>query len=560
MRFFRKKRIHAIDFDEILLDASNLPAFNRGRLEGRLEMPLSRRGMFAIGVCFVLIVLVFLGQMFRLQIVAGKDYAKRSTDNRLNKSILFSDRGVIYDRTGERLAWNAESSEGRDFAERVYTDRRGLGQLLGYVNYPRKDSSGFYFRTEYVGRGGVEDSFNGALAGENGEQLLEVDAFGAPISGHVVHEPESGRDVTLTIDAKLSEALYDHIATSGNKVGFRSGAGAIMDVKTGELIALASYPSFDPEALTVGDAEKLAAYIADDRLPFLNKIISGVYTPGSIVKPFMALAALEEKIISPETVIVSTGSLTIPNPYTPSQPSVFMDWKAHGAVTMRTALAVSSNVYFYVIGGGYKEQKGLGIAKIYIYMRTFGLDEPTGIALSGETRGVIPTPEWKKKTFDEEWRLGDTYNTSIGQFGFQVTPIEMLRAYAMIANKGTLLRPIIVQGERQTPVTLPISPESFRVVHEGMKLSAEEGSARALLRADMSFGGKTGTAELGTKKEYVNSWVVGFYPYDRPKYAFVLLMEKGPRDNLFGASPIMSQFFAWMHDNTPQYFQGAEDE
>lgn len=553
--FLKKKQKVEIDLDEIFLDASNLPEFNRGRLEGRIEIPLARRGMIAVGIVFTLIASVFLVQLFRLQIISGAEYAKRSFNNHLDHSLLFSERGVIFDRTGEKMAWNIDSSEQKDFALRMYTDRRGMGQVLGYVNYPRKDSSGFYFRTAYAGRGGVEESYDSALAGENGERLLEVDVHGKVISEHVVHMPKTGGSVTLTLDAELSEALYDHIATSAAKVGFRSGAGAIMDAHTGEIIALASYPSYDPEALTRGDAALLKEYAADTRLPYLNKVTSGIYTPGSIVKPIMALAALTEKIISPEKQLLSTGALIIPNPYTPSQPSIFKDWKAHGWMDMRHAIEESSDEYFYIVGGGYKDQKGLGIAKIYQYMHLFGLDSITGIQLPGEADGVIPTPEWKKKVFKEDWRLGDTYHTSIGQFGFQVTPLAMLRAYGAIANGGTLVNPIVVKGEKQeTSKVSNISDESLRVVHEGMRLSAETGTARSLNRPDMTFGAKTGTAELGTHKEYVNSWVIGYYPYEKPKYVFVLLMEHGPHANLFGAPPIMSQFFNWIKEHKPEYF------
>ncbi len=553
-RHFKKKQKIQIDFDEIFMDASNLPEFNRGRMEGRIELPLSRVNMYAVGIIFTLIALVFSGKLFLLQIADGASYAKRSINNHLNTSLIFAERGIIYDRNGERLAWNTEGDKERDFAERMYTSRRGLGQLLGYVNYPKKDTSGFYFRTDYIGRGGAEESYEETLKGKNGERLLEVDAFGHPVSGHVVHVPESGKSITLTVDAKLSEALYDHIATSGARVGFRSGAGVIMDVHTGELIALASFPSFDPMVMLHGDQAQIDAYVHDHRTPFLNKVVSGLFTPGSIVKPFMALAALTENIISPNKEIVSTGSITIPNPYTPSQPSVFTDWKAHGAVDMRHAIAVSSDVYFYEVGGGFHDQKGLGIARIEQYMKIFGFASTTGIHLPSEQRGIIPSPEWKEKVLNEPWRLGDTYHTSIGQFGFQVTPLEMARGYAAIANGGTLMTPVLVKGDPQTRTKLPISDASLQVVHEGMKLSAEIGTARSLMRSDMQFGGKTGTAELDEQKRFVNSWVVGFYPYDKPRYAFVLLMEHGSRTNLFGAAPIMSQFFTWMRDNTPEYF------
>lgn len=559
-RFLRRKKKTEINLDEIFLDASNLPEFNRGRMEGRIETPLSKKGMVAVGVVFSCIALVFLGKIFTLQVLSGEEYATRSANNHLDTSLLFAERGVIFDRNGEKLAWNTESPEQKDFALRVYTDRHGLGQVLGYVNYPKKDTSGFYFRTDYIGRGGVEESYNDALSGNNGERMMEVDVHGAVISEHVVHEPESGESITLTIDAKLSEALYEHIATSAARVGFRSGAGAIMDVHTGEIIAMTSFPSFDPEALTRGDTELIAQYAKDTRLPYLNKIISGVYTPGSIVKPFVALAALAEKIISPEKSLLSTGALVIPNPYTPSKPSVFRDWKVHGWVTMREAIAVSSDEYFYIVGGGYKDQKGLGIENIYTHMHKFGFDTTTGIRLPGEVEGVVPNIAWKKEVFDDEWRLGDTYHTSIGQFGFQVTPIEMLRAYAAIANGGTLVTPVVVQGEQHTGTHLEISPESLRVVREGMHLASIEGTARSLQATGMSFAAKTGTAELGAKKEFVNSWITGYYPYKNPKYAFVLLMERGSHSNLFGAPPIMSQFFLWMKENTPEYFSPEQQE
>lgn len=559
MRIRPKRRNTEIGLDEIFLDSSNLSSFDTHRMEGRLELPLAKRSVVAIGVIFGLVALVFFVQLFKLQVVEGQSFAERSENNRLNTSLIFAERGVVYDRTGELLIWNKDD-EGQvaEFAHRTYSDRRGLGQVMGYVNYPRKDSSGFYFRTEYVGRGGVEDAYNTELAGTNGEQFIEVDAVGNVISEHIVHTPTPGVSITLSIDAALSEALYDQIATTAAQVGFRSGAGAIMDIHTGEIVALASFPSYDPEILVVGeDTAAIEAYNNDDRLPFLNKIVAGAYTPGSVVKPFVALAALSEKIIDPRKIIVSTGSILIPNPYNPSLPSIFTDWRAHGEVDMRRAIAVSSNVYFYYVGGGFKDQVGLGITKLAQYFHTFGFGELTGVDLPGEVEGVVPDPEWKKKMFDDDWRLGDTYNTAIGQFGFQSTPLQILRAYAALANGGTLLTPTILKRESGEPVDagvrVPIDPEHLRIVREGMRQSVLDGTARALNRSDVAFAGKTGTAELGSQKEFVNSWVTGYFPYEKPRYAFVLLMERGGRANLFGASPTMSQFFQWVATNKPEY-------
>lgn len=554
MRFFRKKRIAEIELDEMLIDTSNLPAFNRGRLEGRLEVPLSRRGVLGVGVVFSLIALVFFAQAFRLQVVEGNAFRAQSENNRLDQSLIIAERGVIYDRHGERLAWNKEDGDLLGFAGRAYTSRRGLGQLLGYVSYPKRDTSGFFFRTEYEGISGIEAQYDTALAGTNGAQLVEIDASQTVISEHVAHLPSAGESITLSIDAEFSEVLHDAISATSEEYAFRSGAGVVMDIHTGEIIALANFPSYDPEVLAKGaDADAIAALNADPRLPFLNRIMTGLYTPGSVVKPFVAYAALAEGIISPEKKIVSTGSLVIPNPYNPANPSVFNDWRAHGAVDMRRAIAVSSNVYFYTIGGGFKDQKGLGISKISEYMHLFGFGEPTDTPLAGSRAGVVPTPAWKAEVFEDEWRLGDTYFTAIGQFGFQVSPLQMLRAYGAIANGGTMLTPHFVQGEDAHSYTLDLNPTHLAVIREGMRMSVVDGTTRALNRADVHFAGKTGTAQVGANNEYINSWAVGYFPYEDPKYVFVTLLERGPSNNLFGAAPTMSRVVDWLIRNRPEY-------
>lgn len=559
--FRRKKREALIELDEILIDTSNMPDFNTGRLEGRIESPLSRMSMYAVGVVFFLIAGAFLIQLFLLQIVRGADYALRSETNKLDANIIFAERGSIVDRNGELLAWNVESEQPRAYSERTYSRRRGIGPIIGYLSYPKKDSSGFYFRTEYIGRGGAEEEYDVVLEGKNGEQLLEVDAKGNEVSGHIVHDPVPGESVTLSIDAQLSEALYDQIATTTITRGFRSGAAAIMDVTTGEIIALASYPSFDSNVMVEGtNAATIAEYTKDERLPFLNKVISGLYTPGSIVKPFVALAALRDNTVSPETTFFSSGKLIIPNPYTPSQPSVFTDWKAHGTVNMRSAIAVSSNIYFYIVGGGFEGQKGIGITRMHNFFSMMGFASTTGVSLPGEVTGNVPNPEWKKKTFDDEWRLGDTYLTAIGQYGFQTTPLAMLNAYAALANGGTLLTPTILKTDAPIGTTsaVAIPPLHRKIIIEGMREGALTGTARTLNRPDITIAAKTGTAELGASKAFVNSWVTGFFPYEKPKYAFIFLMEHGPRANLFGASPAFAQFLNWVKEHKPEYLNAEK--
>ncbi len=556
MRFKRKKKV-PVSFDEILLDASNLPSFNRGRMEGKMELPITKRNVALVGVIFCIIGASFMYRLFMLQIVEGAEYRDISLNNSIDETTIIAERGVIYDRTGELIAWNEEDkSDEYSFPMRAYTNRAGLGQLTGYVSYPLKDSKGFYYRTEYLGRNGVEGAYNVALSGKNGQQLVETNALGDTVGEHVVEPPVAGQALHLSIDAELSEAMYNVIATATAKAGFRSGAAAIMDVRTGEILAMTSFPSFDPEVMADGDDVALIdSYNKDERFPFLNKVVGGVYTPGSIVKPFVAYAALAEKLISPEKVIESYGYLLLPNPYDPGNPTKFMDWRSQGAMTMREAIAFSSNVYFYIIGGGFGDQKGLGITKIKQYMTDFGLGSKTGIILSGEQEGTVPDPEWKQKVFEDDWRLGDTYHTSIGQFGFQTTPLQMLRAYGALANGGKLFVPHLEKGVIGTSTDLHLEKSYLDIVHEGMRMTVNypRGTARSLERDDVAFAAKSGTAELGTNNAYVNSWAAGFFPYEDPQYAFILMMDKAPRSNALGATRVMGDVVEWMSINTPEY-------
>jgi penicillin-binding protein 2 len=554
---FRRKRKKEVSFDEILLDASNLPSFNRGRMEGRMELPIRKRNVAVVGVIFLLIAGVFFHRLFMLQVVEGAEYRNISDNNTLDQSVIVAERGVIYDRNGELIAWNEpDNTEKYGFPMRAYTDRKGLGQLTGYVSYPLKDANGFYYRTDYLGRNGIEGAYNADLQGQNGKKLVETDAHGAVVGEHVVEAPVAGKALTLSIDAKLSEAMYDIIATATQKAGFRSGAAAIMDVHTGEILAMTSFPSYDPEVMADGDdVATIEEYNSDDRFPFLNKVLGGAYVPGSIVKPFIAYAALVENIISPQKVIVSNGYLLLPNPYDPDKPTRFNDWRAQGPMTMREAIAFSSDVYFYEIGGGFGDQKGLGITKIKEYMDHFGFGSKTGVALSGEQEGVVPDPAWKQKVFDDDWRLGDTYHSSIGQFGWLVTPLQMLRAYAALANGGTLLTPKLIKGATGTSTDLALNEDDLEVVREGMRMTVNYpgGTARSLERKDVAIAAKSGTAELGEDKAHVNSWAAGYFPYDDPQYSFILLMDRAPRSNTLGATTIMGSVIEWMSKNTPQY-------
>jgi penicillin-binding protein 2 len=554
-----KSRVKDIDPDEIFIDSENLPKFDVHQFEGRIERPISPRTFIFLGLAFVIILLAFFGRSWFLQINSGDEYLARSENNRLRNTLIFAKRGVVTDRNDKKLVWNIPNDNNPEFLLRKYEDLPGLSSVVGYLKYPSKDKFGFYYNDAFIGKDGIEKYFDSELSGENGLRIVEIDALGKIQSENVVRQPQDGKDLKLSIDSSVQNKLYESIADLAGRVGFSGGAGVIMDVNSGEVLALTSYPEYNSQVLTDGDNSGLInKYLNDKNKPFLDRVIDGLYTPGSIVKPFMATAALQEKVIDPLQNILSTGSISLPNPYDPAHPSVFKDWQPQGYVDMRHALAMSSDVYFYEVGGGYQDQKGLGISLIDKYMQMFGFGSALPDGFFKGVAGTIPDPEWKKENFNgEDWRIGDTYHTAIGQYGFQVSPIQIVRGIASLANGGKLIEPTIIHGQttNDSNISLPLDPANLKVVREGMKLSSEIGTSKGLFYQDFSIGGKTGTAELGAKKQYVNSWVVGFFPYDNPKYAFAVIMEKGPVTNTMGGVYVMRQVFDWMRIYTPEYLK-----
>lgn len=551
-----------IDPDEIFLDSKNLPEFDRDQFEGRLEKPISAKTIIAVAVAFLLIVFGFLIQLWSLQIKNGPLYQSRSENNRLRYGLIFSERGFVYDRNDHLLIANKINADNPAFSLRQYDSTIGLAHTLGYIKYPSKDSAGFYYNVRFEGLDGVEKFYDSLLAGKNGLKIIETNAFGKIESESLLEPPINGQNITLSIDASITSQFYRSIKSLAEEIGFQGGAGVIMDISNGEILAMASFPEYDSQIISDGDdALAIKRYVEDKRKPFLNRITDGLYTPGSIVKPFLALGALKEGIIKPEKQILSTGSISIPNPFDPKKKSVFNDWKAHGLVDMRRALAISSNVYFFEVGGGFEDQRGLGIERIEKYTRMFGLGEAVLASPFADREGIIPNPLWKQNNFKgEEWRIGDTYNTAIGQYGFQITPLQAVRAIAAIANDGKLLTPTMLRLGTTTEESLgykviPIDPSQFKVVKEGLRLAVLEGTAHNLDIREVAMAAKTGTAEIGTIKKLVNSWVVGFFPYEKPRYAFALIMEKGPRENTIGALYVFRQLIEWMGVNALEYLR-----
>jgi len=554
--FGRKKYDHKIYPDEIFLDSKNISGFDTSQFEGRLEKPIGKKTFIYMGALIGFLGLFFISRIFFLQIFEGEKFTARSERNSFKKENIIPLRGAIYDNVGTVLIWNGE--EGR-----TYANISGLGHILGYTGLPSKED--FKKKPDtpsenMVGKDGIEEKYDEILRGVLGVKLMERDSQGNAISESVQVLPQNGRNLTLTIDSKVQSYLYTAMESVAEERNFEGGAAVIMDVSDGNILAMVSIPEYSSKVLSEGGpASLISGYINDKNKPFLNRAISGLYAPGSVVKPFVALAALNEGLISPEKKIFSAGQISIPNPFFPDKKSIFKDWKAHGWVDMRQALAVSSDVYFYEIGGGYQEIRGLGINKIHEYAKKFGLGEKTGIDLNGEAEGTVPSPQVKEKNNpdDPTWRVGDTYISVIGQGYFLTTPIEMAVYASSIANNGKIVVPRLIKNENFYPEVsqknIGISEEYFKIIKEGMRMAVMEGTAQGLSYPDLKIAAKTGTAEVGGKKNFSHSWVIGFYPYENPKYAFAAVLEKGPAGNTIGAPYAMKQFFDWLKLYYPEY-------
>lgn len=335
--------------------------------------------------------------------------------------------------------------------------------------------------------------------------------------------------VDTTFDLEIQSVIFSNLSRVANDYDYQGGVAILMEISSGEILS----------AVSLGEGTEV------------NKI-TNLYVPGSIVKPFVALGALSEQIIDPEKKILSLGKIQILD--NNGIPLDFNDWKAHGYVDMRDAIGVSSNVYFYAIGGGYENQEGLGIEKINYYLDLFAIGRPAGIKNIHEKIGLIPNPKWKAENFfDDKWRLGDTYLTSIGQHGYQVSPLQMVRAVAGIANRGLLIEPTIIKNQTAVavPEQLPIKNSHYQVVEEGMEKAVLAGTASGLYMEDFTVVAKTGTAEADVTKTKIHSWLIGYYPRHNPQYAFVFLLESGPWGEETGAVSVARDVFIWLRGNRP---------
>ncbi len=449
---------------------------------------------------------------------------------------------------------------------REYRDGEFSSHILGYIG--KIDQStlsrnpGKYTIHDYVGKAGVERHYEDYLTRAGSEVKIERDAAGNIKSEEVTESTENGKNIVLTIDGELQRIVQEKTREKLEEIGAKKAAVVVLDPQTGEVLSMVSVPSFDNNLFRRSTDQKTFADIfQSEEGVFLNRTISSAYSPGSIIKPILAVAALEEGIITPEKRIHSPGYITVPNPWNPTEPTIFRDFQAHGWRDMREAIAVSSNVYFYAVGGGYENQEGLGVERIKHYLSLFGWDEKTGIDLPVENKGFIPTPDWKRERLSDIWRIGDTYNLSIGQGYLSVTPLQVANSFASLVNGGRVLSPYIVKEvvddernlleNRGVEVIREnfVSAENLEIVKQGMKQTTIIGTARSLQTLPVDSGAKTGTAQT-SKPGINNNWVTAFAPYDNPEIVITVIIE-----GVKGVTPVATHL---ARDIMMEYF--SEDE
>lgn len=464
-------------------------------------------------------------------------------------------------------------------SNRRYQHGRLLGHILGYVGKITAEeyedlSDSRYLYSDQIGRAGVEAAYERQLRGSAGRQLVEVDAVGNILRTLDDRPPAPGLSAVLTIDIELTRRIEEILLEHQGASLFASAV--VLDIHSGQVLAMVSVPNYDVNIYEGITTEEYQELLEDPGQPLINQAVQAQFPPGSIFKIVTAVAGLAEGAITPETKIYSPGVLEVHNELSPGIIYRFGD-TTQGVYNIRTALAESSNVYFYYVAGGdpyrnpenpprhpYEQERldeladqgvvagdvefnGAGNEALAKWAREMGFDAPTGVDLVGEAPGLITSGEQKLEAFGEPWRLGDTYNMAIGQGFTTVTVLQMAVATAAIANGGTVYEPRVVKElidsngnivQPWQPVIrnqIEVDPEILRIVREGMALCTLAGTCHDALvvMPEMLVGGKTGTAEFnqtgtavsGEEEGPTHGWFIAFAPFDSPKVSIAVFFE-----------------------------------
>lgn len=456
---------------------------------------------------------------------------------------------------------------------RDYLGRELAAHLLGYLGeIQRKQletrAYAGYRSGDVIGQSGIEALEQSRLRGRDGGRNVVVDVRGRVVDVLDEEEPVAGGSVTLTLDLDLQQAAEEGFLPDAVGDPPKMGALVAMDVQTGDILALVSKPSFDPNAFAGGvSADTWKALTTDTWRPLQNRAIAGQYPPGSTYKAIVAAAALQEKVISTGGLVYCPGHFTLGR-------RTYRCWKkeGHGAMALRDAIIQSCDVYFYQAG------LKLGIDRLAFFARGFSLGRRTGIPLPNEQSGLVPTAAWKETRFGEVWGAGETVSASIGQ-GFNLTtPLQLAVAYGAIANGGRVLRPRLFLGMRdsegrslpgpapETRSTVPVSEKNLALLRDALTAVVEEprGTGGRARVPGMRVAGKTGTAQVVHMKHTENleedevplkyrdhAWFVAYAPADAPRIVVAVLNEHGGHGGS-AAAPIAQRVLArWSAKHTP---------
>lgn len=522
-------------------------------------------------------------RLFYLQVIKSEYFKSLSDQNRTRTKIIPAPRGIIVDKNGKPLVANSSAfgvlenaasgkaqkikritndeallliSEGKKVEndiERDYLYKDAFAHVLGYTGQISQDEIlqpefKDYVISDYVGKIGLEKEYESILHGKNGKELFEVDARGKSVRSLGREAPIDGKNLNSTLDLDVELAAHNAMKD------FNKGAVVVSDPRDGSILALYSKPSFDPNIFThpdsyipAGEYRYRENILTDtDNQPLLDRSIGGTYPPGSTFKLITAVAALEKGVIRADTQIEDTGSLQVGT-------FSFGNWyflqygRKEGNLDIVGAIKRSNDIFFY------KAAEGAGVESIASVAKTFGLGERFGIDLPGESRGSVPTPNWKKEVLAENWYLGDTYNFGIGQGYLLTTPLQVNMWTTVFANGGTLFKPHLLARSPQVVKKDFVKGEYLDLVREGMRQSCDTGGVawplfgfkvqNDNLKADgkdyfedasgsakmirVNLACKTGTSQIGGKEDKPHSWITVFAPFYHPEIAVTVLVENG---------------------------------
>lgn len=490
-----------------------------------------------------------LAQLVEIQPRDRKRFKKLLAESRNFESLPIRNR--LADEEVARFAAQRYRFPGVEIKARLFREypyREQTSHLIGYIGrindsdikqLEADETVANYRGSDYIGKTGIEQSYESELHGTTGIEQVEVDAGGRGVRVLSRTPPVSGNNLVLSLDAKLQEI-------AGQAFGEYRGALVAIDPANGEVLAFVSKPGYDPNLFIDGiDEQSWSELNNSPDVPLNNRALRGQYPPGSTIKPFMALAGLYYNRRSPSYTISDPGYFTLPG-----SSHRFRDWKkdGHGSVDMFKSIVISCDTYYYGLA------MELGIDNMFNFMSKFGFGKATGIDMEGESTGLLPSQEWKMRRHKQQWYSGDTVSAGIGQGYNLVTPLQLAYATAVLANDGVAYRPHLVRkvqhsGSPDSAVpnvkpllTLGLNPEHLALVKQAMVAVTLPGGTAAVAGTGTpyAFAGKTGTAQvIGIKQgeKYIESqiaerhrdhaWFIAFAPVDKPKIALVVLVENG---------------------------------